>query len=328
MKRGSIRRIYELDRMIRLGKLESAEQAAQKLEVSTRTIERDLDQLRGDLGAELVYSRDKGRYEYAGNPFVLPAQWLKEREIAILLIAERALKMFTSTSFESEIHPAFNKLLGPIRHDKEAIAYISDLCKSVCFLQPVEPLRDMQKEFSIVLDAIMDRQRLGIVYTSARKPDAERREIDPYALINNGGEWYVVGLCKRSNTIKSFVLSQINEPQAIDHYFEMPDKFEAKEYFGQAFDRMHGGAAESVELEISLPAAAWVGRNRWHGSQKIRKLGNGTIALSMTCPITDSLARWVLQMGECVTIKAPAELREMVAKKAEAMVNNNSIAGK
>jgi predicted DNA-binding transcriptional regulator YafY len=45
MKRGSLRRIYELDRMIRLGKLMSAEQAAGKFEVSTRTIERDLEQL-------------------------------------------------------------------------------------------------------------------------------------------------------------------------------------------------------------------------------------------------------------------------------------------
>jgi predicted DNA-binding transcriptional regulator YafY len=87
MKRGSLRRIYELDRMIRLGKLESAQQAAQKFEVSARTIERDLEQLRYDLGADLNYNKEKGCYEYAGKPFVLPAQWLTEREIAILLIA-------------------------------------------------------------------------------------------------------------------------------------------------------------------------------------------------------------------------------------------------
>ena len=43
----------------------------------------------------------------------------------------------------------------------------------------------------------------------------------------------------------------------------------------------------------------------------------------MTCPVTDSLVRWVLQMGECVTIKFPASLKELVLCKAAALVENN-----
>jgi predicted DNA-binding transcriptional regulator YafY len=324
MKRGSLRRIYELDRMIRLGKLESPKQAAGKLEVTPRTIERDLETLRWDLGADLVYDKEKGIYGYAGKPFVLPAQWLTEREIAILLIAERALRIYTSTAFDSEIHPTFNKLLDPIRHDKKTIDYIRDLCNSVHFHRPVEPLRDMRQEFSIVLDAIMQRRRLSMTYASARKREKpESRELDPYAIINNGGEWYVVGKCLLSKTEKTFVLSQMNELKIIDHYFMIPKEFSSTRYFEHSFGRMHGEKPEKVELEISPPASSWIGRNKWHSSQKIVNRKDGSILLSMTCPVTDSLVRWVLQMGECVTIARPLFLKELVAAKAKAVLQNN-----
>lgn len=230
MKRGTIRRIYELDRMIRLGKLHTAEQAAGKFEVSTRTIERDLEQLRNDLGAELVYDKEKECYEYSGAPFVLPAQWLNEREIAILLIAERALRIFTNTSFDKEIHPTFNKLLDPIRHDKKTLEYIRDLCRSVYFHRPVEPLRDMRHEFSVVLDAIMQRKRLTITYQNASGKAPEHHEIEPYVLLNNGGDWYIVGFCRTSKQIKVFALLRVVEPKIEDHYFIIPDSFKITDY--------------------------------------------------------------------------------------------------
>jgi proteasome accessory factor B len=325
MKRASLRRIYELDRMIRMGKLKSAEQAAREFEVNTRTIERDLEELRHDLGADLVYNKAHGCYQYAGStkPFVLPAQWLTEREIAILLIAERALRIFTSTSFQSEIHPAFNKLLNPIRHDKKAMDYIADLCNGVHFHRPVEPLRDVRQEFSIVLDAIMQRKRLSLIYHTSGKETCDRREFDPYSLINNGGEWYVVGHCRNAKAERTFVLSQIRDPQMLDSFFAVPKEFSVSQYLEHGFGRMQVGTApEKIALRISPPASAWIGRNAWHPSQKIAQAKDNTIILSMTCPVTDSMVRWVLQMGECVVVEKPESLRKMVKEKAQRVVEN------
>jgi predicted DNA-binding transcriptional regulator YafY len=230
MKRGSIRRIYKIDSMIRLGRLHSAEEAAQEFEVSRRTIERDIEMLRLELNAKVRYNRAKGVYEYVGNPLPLPGQWLNEHEIALMLIAERALRMYTGTSFSDEIHPVFNKLLNPLRDNKKAMAYIKDLCNSVYFHRPVEPVRDLRKEFSIVLDAIMQRQRLSMKYKGSRNEQKRVRELDPYALINNGGEWYVVGKCLESKMEKAFVLSRISEPKILDHYFMIPKEFSVKSH--------------------------------------------------------------------------------------------------
>jgi predicted DNA-binding transcriptional regulator YafY len=327
MNRGSIRRIQKIDGMIRLGKMHSAEQMAEEFEVSRRTIERDIEMLRIELGAEVVYNREKGCYEYKGKPLPLPGQWLNEREIAIMLIAERALRMYTGTSFSDEVHPVFNKLLNPIRDDKKAMEYIKDLCKSVYFYRPFGPMRDLRIEFSTVLNAIMERKRLSMKYQTAARAKAgeERRELEPYVLLNNGGDWYVVGQCRQTHEIRTFALARIFEPKIEDHYFDIPDSFRVEDYLSKGFGRMHGDKPVQVRLRITPPASAWIAGSKWHSSQKIKQNADGSIILTMNCPVTDTLVRWILQLGGNVKVEGPGQLKTLVCQAAKELVKNNAV---
>jgi predicted DNA-binding transcriptional regulator YafY len=48
----------------------------------------------------------------------------------------------------------------------------------------------------------------------------------------------------------------------------------------------------------------------------------------MSCPVTDSLVRWVLQMGESVVVLEPEELRkEVVARARNLLANQERVAG-
>jgi len=321
----TVQRIQKIDSLIRLGRMKSAGKLAEELEVSRRTIERDLETLRLELNADVVYNREKGCYQYTGNPLPLPGQWLNERDMAILLIAERALRQFTGASFQSEIHPVFNKMLNPIRGDKKAMNYIKDLCKSVHFHRPFTPITDVKHTYSIALDSIMERRRLRMIYESATHANVKNdwREVEPYVLVNNGGDWYLVGLCKQSTEVRTFALSRILEIEQSEHCFIMPDKFDIEEYLHSGFGRMTGKKISKVRLLISPPASAWIATSKWHDSQKIKKLKNGQILLSMTCPVTDSLLRWILQMGKDVCVESPKELRDRVRETAGEMVKSN-----
>jgi len=103
----------------------------------------------------------------------------------------------------------------------------------------------------------------------------------------------------------------------------IPKEFSSTQYFEHSFGRMNGEKPEKVELEITPPASSWIGRNKWHSSQKIVNKKDGSILLTMTCPVTDSLVRWVLQMGECVKISKPQFLQEQIIAKAKAVLQNN-----
>ncbi|MBN2035707.1 MAG: WYL domain-containing transcriptional regulator [Chitinispirillaceae bacterium] len=324
MAYGSLSRIAELSQLIERGRLESAEQAAGQFEVSTRTIERDIEAIRTMLGVDIVFDRQKGRYVFGDYRFPIPGIGLTDQEFGILLIAERALRVFTHTSFDDKIHPVFNKLLAPVKKHKEVMETIRDFCNSVHFFRPFEPLQDVRNEFSILLEAIMQKKRISMVYQGSRRTASSRREIEPYALINNGGEWYVLGYCRLTRQERTFTLSRISNPRIEDHHFIIPEKFDVKKYLEQGFGRMHGEEPETVVLEITPPASKWIERSKWHSSQTIEKIGNdGTIKLSLTCPVTDTLVRWVLQMGECVRIQGPEKLKKLVVGKARELIKKN-----
>lgn len=321
MKHSSFLRVYELDRWIQQGKLESAEQFAREFQVSTRTIERDLDELRV-LGAQAVYDKKRKRYAYLGKPVTLPAQWLTEKDFAILLIAEKALRIHPGLPFQKEIHPAFNRLLNPVRHDNKMMDSIRELCKSVMFHRPYKAERNICHEFSRVLDAIMDKKRLSFGYRSA-EGKITMREVDPYVLINDGGDWYLVGHCKLRNDIRNFALDRIFNPRIIDFHFALPKGFKPEEYLKQGFGRMRGKDDVDVRLQISGRAVAWIERNVWHPTQKIEKKRDGSILLSLKCPVTDNLVRWVLQMAGDVRILAPEGLRVKAVSDCGKLIANN-----
>lgn len=226
MKHTSFRRICKLDTMIRTGQLHSARQGADELEVSVRTLERDIEELRYDLGAELVYDRAKQCYHYEGDPVTLPAQWMNERELAILLIAERALRVFTGTSFKKEVHPAFNKLLDPVRHDRKMMARIREVCKRVMFFNPFGNTPDVSGQFAILFEAILQNKIVSMEYREVADVRVPRQKLEPYFLQGNCNQWFVMGFCRKTRTIKSFVLNMIHRPRIEDQFFAMPDTIE------------------------------------------------------------------------------------------------------
>jgi len=323
MGKSSLKRIIELDRMIQLGRMTSTRQAAEELEVSRRTIERDMEMLRDDFGAEPKYNHRRKCYEYTGRPFPLPAQWLDRNEIALILIAEKALRMYTHAGFADEVHPAFNRFLNPIRSHKNVMEHIRELCKSVFFYRSFEPVRGLRGEFSTVVSAIMDKKRLSLEYATAGHVPGNRRQIEPYTLINNNGTWQVVARCLRERKVKTFALDRVFNPVIEDYFFDIPDEYNPFEYFHHRFETLQIKKPVTVKLKISLPTSSTVKEILWHPTQKIKENPDGSIAVTMKCNITDHLIKWILQMAEDVVILGPEELRNRILQKVEKMVEKN-----
>lgn len=219
MKNASYKRLIELDRLIRLGRLKSAEQAASQFGVSRRTIERDLEGLRFELGARVIYNAKKKLYEYEGAAVTLPAQWLTRRELAIILIAERALRLYAGASFHREIHPVFNKLLEPVRQDKEAMDYIRELCASVEFERDAK-VENVKNQFSRLLDAILEHNVVSITLITPLGRQEEGRLFEPRRLIHKVDKWYVKGWCRVAHGEKSYSLSNIASVCVTKKHFE------------------------------------------------------------------------------------------------------------
>ena len=115
--RPSLRRMLSIDRMLRANEYPNARTAARILEVSSRTVQRDLDSLRDSWGAPLVFSHERNGYFYSSPDYALPLLRLTEGELVALFLAERLLHQYRDTPYASCIATAFQKLLAALPNE-------------------------------------------------------------------------------------------------------------------------------------------------------------------------------------------------------------------
>ena len=59
--------------------------------------------------------------------------------------------------------------------------------------------------------AITARKAVSAQYHSASRGQTEQRGIDPYALVNHRGSWYLVGRCHRHNEPRLFKVERLSK---------------------------------------------------------------------------------------------------------------------
>src|SRR3954462_2724408 len=103
-------RIAAVDRAVRAGKYPNAGTVALELEVSRRTIQRDIEFMRDRLGAPLVFVTERQGYAYSDSTYRLPTLDMTEGELLALALAGRVLAEYRGTPYGPDLARAFHKI--------------------------------------------------------------------------------------------------------------------------------------------------------------------------------------------------------------------------
>lgn len=290
-------RIYWIDRQIQRGRLENCQQIADEFEISLRSAERLLKKMREELGAEIRYNKKEKRYEYVGEPITLPNQWLNKEEIALILIAERALRSVSKSGLNEFIHPAFNKFLNPIREHVDEMQYVRDMCNAVHFYQPIVPQNNQPETYSRLLNAILQQKEVTFHYRKNLSDHGKKRQLSPYLLLHNEREWQLVGKEKVSRKIKTFALNRMSEVTIIDFFFAFPPDFNPQDYYAHPFESLRKSLTKQViVLAIPRKYEQDIHEFLWHPSQKIIEERERDILVEFQCHRTTFFNRWMRAM--------------------------------
>jgi predicted DNA-binding transcriptional regulator YafY len=105
-----LERIAAFDRAVRAGEYPNAGTVAKRLEVSRRTLQRDIEFLRDRLGAPLIFDPRRQGYAYSDPSFRLPEVPMTEGELLALALAERVLRQYRGTPYAPDLARAFGKV--------------------------------------------------------------------------------------------------------------------------------------------------------------------------------------------------------------------------
>src|ERR1700677_5210910 len=92
----------------------NATSLAGELEVSTKSIHRDLEFMRDRLELPLDYVQARKGYHYTEEVSNFPTLQITEGELFALLVAEKALQQYRGTPFERPLLSAFKKMAASL----------------------------------------------------------------------------------------------------------------------------------------------------------------------------------------------------------------------
>jgi proteasome accessory factor B len=169
-----------------------------------RMFERDKEDLR-DLGVPLETGvnnpfDDESGYRIRQQAYELPELHLEADEAAVLGLAARVWQ-------RAELAGAAAGALLKLR------AAGVDSTVDVPAQPDIEPrLRTPEPAFGPLWEAVRDRRPVTFEYRAAGRSEPQRRELEPWGVVNRKGRWYVAGRDRGRQATRVFRLSRISGP--------------------------------------------------------------------------------------------------------------------
>ncbi|HUR59880.1 MAG TPA: WYL domain-containing transcriptional regulator [Opitutaceae bacterium] len=302
---------------LRRGALTNCTKLVKALEVSRKTVVRDIAFMRDRLGLPIEYDVGIQAYRYTHPVSAFPAmQVVTEGELLALLVAQRALEQHRGTPFHRQLEIAFEKLTGGLRN---RISFSpDDELRGVSF-RNLGPGKTDLGVFNALSEAVLRQKEVTFDYRKPGQPKQTLRRVQPYHLANRENLWYLVGKDLERDGLRTFALPRITGVRVLNKRFEWPADFSPEKFFASALGVLGGTADHRVIIRFDATAAERVREREWHASQEMKDLAGGGLELTLRLGALSEVEQWVLGWGAAAEVIEPKELRDSVRKTVAAL---------
>lgn len=188
---------------------------------------------------------------------------------------------------------------------------------------------DLSQRLAKIETAIFRQKTVTFDYYTMERDATEPRKVDPFALLFQNGQFYLVGRSHERDAMRVFRLSRITGKVAYatkaEHDFKRPTDFDPREYAARAPWQL-GEETATAELWVS-DRIAWQVERHYGRYGTLRPGEDGAVIFSTPYANARLLAAWVLRMGEHVRVVAPADLEREVAERLELLTERHRDGG-
>lgn len=317
-KRVPLERMLRIHRAISSGKFPNAVSLAREMEISEKTVHRDLDFMRDRLGLPIEWDYLRKGFHYTEEVTAFPTLHVTEGELVALLVAEKALHQYRGTLFEKPLLSAIRKMEQSLP-DTISLS-MAEIDQTFSFSTRAEPVLNMEI-LETLSKAATARKQVEIQYRKPGQKQVEQRIIDPYHLANINGEWFLFAYDHLRSDIRTFVPARIQAIHQTGRTFEKSSSFSLEQRLRGSFGVHSGTGQYDVVIRFNGRVADYIREKKWHDSQKLRELKDGGIELSLKLTGLSEVERWVLSWGGDASVVKPIELANSVKEAAKRILN-------
>lgn len=286
---------------------------AERLEVSDRTLRRDIERLR-DLGYPVHSSRGlDGGYQLAPGGSMPPLVVDEDEAIAMVVALGTAASTYSGTLSEASLS-ALTKVVQvlPARLRRRA-----ESLRAATVDSPFSRAPEVEAGvLATVAQAIRDSERLRFAYTArggSRPGEDQRRHVEPHQLVTVGRRWYLLGYDLERHDWRSFRLDRLRDPEGTRAVFrprEVPGG-DAAAYVRQGVS----GRERGLRFSVSVTATEEHVRRRigsW--GQVVEVAGDRVVVAFEAQDLRWAVFGIVYLEAPAELLDAPDELRTAIAE--------------
>lgn len=293
-----INRLFEIVYILLERKKVTAQELAEKFEVSTRTIYRDIEIL-SSSNIPVYATKGKGGGIGLLDDYVLDKSLLSEEEQNQILFALQSIHKIGSKD-EKNILDKMSSIFQKSKSNWIDIDF-SDWGTN----------GEQDQTFNLLRQAILKHKVIEIVYCNSYGEE-KKRKVEPLQIYFKDKAWYLKAYCRLKNDYRLFKISRMKDIRLLDEDFEreLPKIVEKKPDFNVI----------RVESEISKDLAYRVYDEFKKENIIIKE--NGNFIVKFECPENDWVYGYILSFGEKLKVISPEYVKDIVKEKLEKSLKN------
>jgi len=282
---------------------------AERLEVSERTVHRDMESLSASGVPVFAVRGAQGGWQLDEN-WRTQVPGLDEAELRGLMMAQP--RVVGDARLASAAERALEKLMAALPASlREQAASIRE--RLYVDTGGWRPHLESLAMLPLVQDAVARDRKLTIVYC---KPSGERSErtVDPLGVVAKGSAWYLVA--NTSAGLRTFRVSRIEQATPLAKASKRPKDFNLARYWSETTKRLaESWSTFSVTLRLDARAARWM--TTWHSAKVTDGPDEkGRVTLQLQFDAEEEAKFVVLGLGTRAEVLEPVALREYVFRQA------------
>ncbi|PYE15417.1 putative DNA-binding transcriptional regulator YafY [Williamsia limnetica] len=297
-------RLLRLLSLLQTRKDWSGADLAERLDITTRTVRRDIDRLR-ELGYPVEASVGVGGGYQLGAGAEMPPLLLDDQEVLAVALGLGAGATGSVAGLDEASVRAMSKLRqvmpSRLRHRLDSLQVDATPTRA--------PISQVEAAVLSDVAAVCHRhERLRFDYL-ARDGAASRREVEPYRLVRSGLRWYLLAWDLSRDDWRSFRVDRLTPKIPTGPRFVPRDLPEggAAAYIARSLGSVYRQATARVEIHSPLERVAEMVDADWG----VVETGDAnSCEVSLFGQSVSAIARWLYAFDADFTVISPVELRE------------------
>jgi predicted DNA-binding transcriptional regulator YafY len=295
----------------------TARDLAQRLEVSERTILRDMSAL-GSAGIPVRAERGAGGGWMLLDSYRTTLTGLKETEVQALFLT-RPQRLLADLGLDKAAEVGLLKLLAALPSASQRGA--QDISQRIHVdVGGWRRAEEATPQLPILQEAVWQDRRLRMVYQRGDESVVER-VVDPLGLVAKGSVWYLVAGVEGEP--RSYRVSRVQEASLLEEPCARPGGFDLVAYWErstQEFTAALPRYVATLRVEAGLLGRLRQGERYTQLEAEEPPDAEGWARVEMRFEEEHNAVEFILGIGDRIQVVAPEELRAQVIQQAEAIL--------